>query len=728
VASIAARILWPALGFPAVIAPRPAPQGPSGVQHSLCLLLLSDRPALTAEDAARHVRIVPWDERTRRQAAPAFRASELTVRSGATLERPQRDKQGRAVSFGGDRYERCIVASLSRAVRDFYARQGLRHLHEIRVSEAASGRLADGQYHVLWNGSTASGPSDEMRLLVDRFAVPRRGRLTADTEAERRWLQQNRQFLIDEYRFDYGALHPPHQAEDPQRRYTEVLHPVFVRREPGSLRIAHITDTHVDVRSDVYEANLRKAPAAAQMWSSRGQLFHQGVPVQFNNWNRSFACLYGDAKRDARAILLTGDLIDYGRGHVGLINGGRHRHELGLDHRYHPDRNWFLFYYLLASGGRYTQPVYTSLGNHDWRLNPYPPFAPGAPNPEALIHNYKRFDNAARRGSLKRIIEIAHGPGHDKKLIYPTIDLATVGRAAFHYAAGNLDIPGSPLHTTTESVIWYLLLINPFLDYAFPHPGGQQVLMLDWAEDEKLFDYDEPRTWRGFGERPANSLTPLQQWHVDSFVRSTGRAKVIGVHAPVLGPFPNWSDDELSAGMKVYKRGEDSRMRWPDGRITRVDRHPLRPIRQRTEPFGVSAHHGAIVRERDWFIRRAGTSSSGVRLVLTGHIHRFSLLAADAQALVMRSLTFQEVSGAGAGRASRFRSLPAPVYLNTTSAGPRGNVYGAEWRGVAPGWSLVTLAPDGTIESVSPRQLQVLPPVLPPPRREVARFLQRSGA
>ena len=48
------------------------------------------------------------------------------------------------------------------------------------------------------------------------------------------------------------------------------------------------------------------------------------------------------------------------------------------------------------------------------------------------------------------------------------------------------------MHTTVDSVLWYLLLINPFLDYAFPHPGGQQVLMLDWAEDEELFNTAKP--------------------------------------------------------------------------------------------------------------------------------------------------------------------------------------------------------------------------------------------
>ena len=734
--AVAARILWPALGFPAVVAPRPAPRGPSGAQHYICVLLLSDRRTLTREDAARHLRIVPWGDRTRRrieQGQPgSFSPAELTVRSGATLTRPQKDDHADAVAFGGDRYESCIVASLSRAVRSFYAKQGLRHLHEIRVSETASGRLADGQYQLLWNGSAAGGPSDEMRMLVDRFAVPRRRGLAANTEAERRWLQQNLGFLVDEYRFDYGALHPPYQAGDSERRLTEVLHPVFIRRKAGSLRVAQLTDTHVDVRTDVYEENLRRALSAAG-----GPLRYRGVPVQFNNWNRDFTALYRDAKLAADAILITGDLIDYGRGHLGLVNGGRHRHELGVDGAYHPDRNWFLFYYLLASGSRYTQPVYTILGNHDWRLNPYPPFAPGHPDPDAFVHNYADFARPERKNWLEHVIRIAHGPGHDRRFAYPELDLRSVVRAGAGYLAGNLDIPGSPVQTTTESVIWYLLLINPFLDYAFPHPQGQQVLMLDWAEDEEVINPDEPRSFMGFGQRAANSLSPLQRWHVSSFVRSPGRAKLIGIHAPPLGPFPDWTDDDLRRGEKIYKPGEYSRMRRPDGGVTNVDRHTITAIRPKDAPYGVEAIYGSIVRNRDWFIREVGTSASGVRMVLSGHNHRFGLLVAypptdDRESRLMKSVTLDEVRGARAGvaaarrEAGSVRAFPSPLYVNTTSAGPRGNVFAARWRGVAPGWALVTLAADGTIESVSPRRL-ALPEAAVPRSRPPARELARAG-
>jgi hypothetical protein len=733
---IAARILWPALGFPAVIAPGSVPEGAPTAQRCVCVLLVTDRPTLTADEAARHLRVVPWAERDRRRIEKgqpgSFSPADLTIRSdapGGKLTKAQKDDRGDLVVFGGDRYEDSIAASLSRAVRTFYATQGLRHLHEIRVAERASARLPDGQYHVFWNGSADGGPSDELRMLVDHFAVPRRRRLAADTEAERRWLQQNLGFLVDEYRFDYGSLHPPYQARDAQRRFTEVLHPLFVRRGPADLRLAHLTDTHVDVRADVYEHNLRRAPAP--MSAAGGELRYRGIPVRFNNWNRAFTRQYEHAKHDADAILITGDLIDYGRGHIGLIHDGRYRHELGVDGRYHPDRNWFLFYYLLASGPRYSRPVYTSLGNHDWRLNPYPPFAPGAPDPEALVHNSTDLKGPGREGWLRDIVRHAHGPGHDRQYAYPDLDLRRVARAAAGYLTGNLDFAGSPLQTTVESVIWYLLLLNPFLDYAFALPTGHRVLMLDWGEDEEVLNSDEPRSWMGFGQRAANSLSALQRWHVTSFARSRGPAKVVGVHAPLLGPYPDWTDDDLRQGKKAYRAGEDSRMRRPDGQIVRVPRHTITAIRPKDAPFGVSAEHGSIVRERDWLIRELGTSSSGVRVVLSGHIHRYGLLVAyppvkDRHSRLLRSVTLAEVRGARRGMAAvrreagRVRAFPAPLYVNTTSAGPRGNLYGAQWRAVPPGWILLTLAADGTIESVSPRQLGA-PEAQRPPRPAAAR-------
>src|SRR6187399_1398740 len=95
-----ARILWPALGFPAVIAPRKGRTG-SPVTDSDCtrcitLLVLSNRETLTKEDASRYLRYVPWAERGRRHipagGANAFREEQLAVPIKLTFAGPADDR------------------------------------------------------------------------------------------------------------------------------------------------------------------------------------------------------------------------------------------------------------------------------------------------------------------------------------------------------------------------------------------------------------------------------------------------------------------------------------------------------------------------------------------------------------------------------------------------------------------------------------------------------------
>ena len=57
---------------------------------------------------------------------------------------------------------------------------------------------------------------------------------------------------------------------------------MFIKRLSRPLQIGHMTDTHVDVRADVYEANLKAAGK---------------IPgVSFNNYNTDFVAIYGEAR------------------------------------------------------------------------------------------------------------------------------------------------------------------------------------------------------------------------------------------------------------------------------------------------------------------------------------------------------------------------------------------------------------------------------------------------
>ena len=721
--AIRARILWPALGFPAVISPQPgsaAKPFDADASHCVCALILSDAPSLTKEDVAQYLRIVPWSQRDRRHIAAgqpgSFNPSDIEVLSdigGKRISMPQeKDDYCEAVSFGGtsDGANKPIVVGLSRHVRDFYSRE-LPNLYEIRVSEAASANLAEGQYQLFWNNAAAEGtPSDEMNFLIESFAKPQRRKLGPKWA---KWFD----FFVNEYKYEYGALHPPYRQGNSQNGpLTEVLHPVFVKRYTAPIRIAQVTDTHVDIRWDVYEANLRLESKLAG--------------ARFNNCNKNFVRIYNEANQQSDVILLTGDLIDYGRGHIGPDLNGHKVETLGRDDHYHEDRNWFLFYYLLASGQNYSKPAYTILGNHDWRLNPYPPFAPGAPD---LWELFDSGNDSKKFPELKELLKLAHGPGHEQKYSYVLetesyLKVASRGIRAFF---GDLAQDGSPVQTRIESIKWYLLLINPFLNYSFSLPSGQQLLMLDFAKDESLQNPDKPyaENWLGFGPRAAKCPTAFQKWLLDHFMSAPGTAKVIGVHVPPMGPFPEWTDAELMQGIKTYHGGKDSFFRKPNGPIVQISDHLTFAIRPTDEPYGVAADYGSFAKEneRNWFITNVWNSTHGIRLILSGHIHRRGLFTVrryreqgkdywklqDVSAFNIKGMHFPLAASSGG------TNYLGPLYVNTTSAGPLGHEYGTQYKSMKPGWSWMSLASDGTIVNVThvpPRFVQVPSrlPAIPP--------------
>ena len=544
---------------------------------------------------------------------------------------------------------------------------------------------------------------------------------------------------MGEYEYEYGSLHKPYRTELQMRRNrTEVLHPLFVKHSNNSgFKIGHITDTHVSVRANVYEENLKK----------------ENKKTQFNNWNKSFIKAYGNAKKDSDILLLTGDLIDYGRGHWGLTASNR----LGEDGLYHGDRNWFLFYYLLASGDSYQKPTYTILGNHDWRLNPYPPFAiAGSPSPTAFFHNHVELDKDTPKGKekeTKRLLKAAHGYGYDRKFTYHLASdndfikkfwddgslLKTVGKLIAQRKT--LDEPHLPVETTVESVGWYLMTINPFLDYSFPLPGGQNVLMLDWAEDEDLFFplMENGKEWPFMpweaekatmpGPKARNCLTSIQKNLIEGFLAKKGNSKFIGIHAPAISPYPDWSDLDLMKGKKIYGPNEKARgtkhyaTRMPAGKIEKWNGHPIFAVLPNEYGYGAVADYNSFSKDRDWFIKKMTDSKSGVRAIFSGHIHRDGLyvvhITTDKEKIaptlvgkmLVKSLLPPIQSPANQGRSIGLKTFPYkyPLYINTTSAGPRGGFFArkvtdSEKQGggltINPGYSQVDMEKNGAISRV----------------------------
>jgi hypothetical protein len=762
---VRARIIWPALGFPAVISP-PARPGESPFKEgdatrTICVLLVSNKRLLSNIEIAQGLRIVPWSQRGKRfipaGQSGSFRDVDISVRNelgtGPSLFIPRpKDERSDLIAFGGNAGgDNLVLASLAKKVREFYKNEKLEFFHEIRIAERVVSKLPNGQYHLFWNNAVPNenAPSDELDLLLKKHARPTRQKLGA------LWQKFEKRFM-DEYEFEFDTIHEPYKSASGGNRKvrTEILHPVFVRRDlQPTVRVGHLTDIHVNVRADVYEENLKQKPVPG---------------VQYNNWNKAFVATYQHAKQDADIMLLTGDLVDYGRGHFGVAA----RNTLGDDTMYHVDRNWFLFYFLLASRDAYQRPVYTNLGNHDWRLNPYPPFVPGSPSPATMIHNGQKFSGAQQEA----IIDTAHGGGSRKFAASydPGADamfrrLGTKAKLALKKLFVNLktlDVPKFPTETTVESVAWYLLTINPFLDYRFTLPRGHHVLMVDWAEDENVvFDVISqgkrwtPVTPKGFedatdeGPKAKNCLSELQQTLVKSFAEAKGPAKIIGIHAPPIAPWDDWTDRENARGWKDFNQGGRGwpyyRGRGADGKM--IQGHPLFAIKPSKAPAkdateGMEASYNSFEKWRPEFIRLVADPKHCIRLVLSGHIHRQGMFVVYKASKALgepivgellikqvlpkdaRDVKYPAASHTGIP-ADNGQMVPAtgPLYVNTTSVGPRGHV--APAKGVHvwadPGYAHAELSIDGTIKQVEFRSITpsavpvVAPPVRAPSRQPV---------
>jgi predicted MPP superfamily phosphohydrolase len=445
-----------------------------------------------------------------------------------------------------------------------------------------------------------------MRMLIDGYASKRckdeRKHLSS------RWnetaAQRVSETMLKEYEFDYRK---PQSSE----HRTEVLHPLFVRPPRDKIQYAHMTDVHCDTRHEVYAKNLAGQPAARH----------------FNNWNETFLELYQQAQK-SDAILITGDLIEYGRGHI------ERSFPLEEDGAYWRDRNWFVFYERLASGEeKYVAPVFTTLGNHDWRINPYGPDAEGAPAPGDL--NLNNQDEVGQAWKGERV---------------------AVGDFAFTQS-----LEFSALKTVEESIEWYLLLINPFLDYIAQMPApfdpaqpkSYSILMLDWGKDEDTMRHgfswqDEQRALDEGAKGPIithgapwadGAISDLQKYLAELFLAQTRAAKVVTSHFQILGARPSWPQEAMYQGLIdpcPICRGVGKKTAASDSEdCPCVAAYPQPPDRATKHPivaFGnpgrlnasdllnVQPRYGSFTKNRPWFIE--ALVDSDVSAVLSGHIHR----------------------------------------------------------------------------------------------------------
>jgi hypothetical protein len=654
-----ARILWPALGFPEVVTAGPGQDSATAID----ILFVSEVPPsqMTAEIVAHHLRYVPWSDRHTRYQEPhpgnSFLASQIEVKEVPIVA-------GDALSHQLHFAHGGVQAGLAKSVLSFYKKAGLEYLYEARVAAAASfgSPTKMVQYQLFWinrkRSDTSRHISDEMRMLIEKHA--KKTRFGNDGVPQLKYMEKSNSTsgFLDEYEFDYNRAGG---GAGPER--TEVLHPLFVL-PPGKqahLDVGHLTDMHVDIRIDRLPEML--APAARK---------------KYNNFNDNFVELYEDARKYCDALLMTGDLVDYGRGYYGRPsttydssgNQTSRKHNFGSDNSYWRDRNWFLFYKLLASGDKtYAKPVYTILGNHDWRLHPYHSLASDGPSPEDY-------------GLTRKELEDAHGPtegGHGGNTWY-----------------GPDTLDSTPVYTAIESIKWYLLLINPFLDYTFTYPGEYPMLMLDWAKNEKLImardEHPDPSkikkdflqdTLAKFNRTKVpspiarDSLSTLQKNLVGWFCKHKAKAKIFGIHAPIVGAYGIWKDADLLKPKHAF----DAKR----------------------------ADHGSIEHHREWLLNRL--IDAKVKIVATGHIHRTNVF------VLYRSNKYPDPIGKAIDPA-KAGDHDWPLMLNTTSMGPFGRYRD---KTAEPAYAIARVTAAGRVEKVLYREkgrlwLAPLVPIREPPK------------
>ncbi|MBI4007840.1 MAG: metallophosphoesterase [Planctomycetes bacterium] len=142
-----------------------------------------------------------------------------------------------------------------------------------------------------------------------------------------------------------------------ERVFQRKLHAVcLVESKDNDLRFIHLTDLHLSRRNDLINDEVSSAVG----------------PIHgFNNFNEKMRKFIKDAneladKGELDIVLLGGDLVDF-------VNHGI------SDGVVENDNNWQVFIEIMTGRGHEPRrensgirvPIFTSTGNHDWRLHPY---------------------------------------------------------------------------------------------------------------------------------------------------------------------------------------------------------------------------------------------------------------------------------------------------------------------------------------------------------------------
>lgn len=335
--------------------------------------------------------------------------------------------------------------------------------------------------------------------------------------------------------------------EDARQKYQRTnWHSVhMIRSATGSMAFMHATDLHASRRNDeilgevLNHGDLGKENAIDEEY------------VNFNDNVRTFVArannLYADSKIDF--VVMTGDLVDFA-------------HHDWRDEPNTAENNWKVFIDLITGQGRegspnegLRMPVFTSTGNHDWRLHPYSLLIAkyyteyGLTREGAELYRYRGFDTtdlepgASRRVRAEQLLEKTYEAINQRAMSwvdrgrlwiarqltsrirqYVALVLAAVGVGGggiltnynwLWTGAGALvaaalvwilqwaakralrkaieAVIDNPLHASSNALHYYLAHINPFFDYAFT-VGPHRFIVMDTGSDVNTGQFLDGKT------------------------------------------------------------------------------------------------------------------------------------------------------------------------------------------------------------------------------------------
>ena len=476
-------------------------------------------------------------------------------------------------------------------------------------------------------------------------------------------------------------------------------HPIYVPPEKDYLNIAHISDTHVSRRWDAmgYWAKKRDEEARRIKDSSfKSKCFPDGGKTpwsDFNNPNRNFeeALKKANENSEVDIIIISGDLIDYNLGYCGDVKD-KEKYFRHVIKSYYYNYNWPLFYEILLKN--YKKPVFTILGNHDYRLAPYGVVTEG----EMPIggQNYaddlgikvKKKDN---RNDELNCLKTATG------FIYPKKMIKHVGFCAFG-CTPKLEEPHfgiiDDLKTDYKHVEWYNLVINPALDYKFSYKN-MHFLFFDWRENEEYFGIKEKEFKEEISKylpgREVQSLLaflPLLHGRVDRYYQLLASAPLFYSLLPLIFSALSsleifgspWAEDVLTKDQKdmLGKTIEAMKSSTDKGKkILIISMHPTVFCEPHTKYTGGiivddesrdddEPEHlalGNFEKDRLWFIQRLYefSKSGGISIVLSGHAHKNRIYAIEG---CKKGNSVRNINGDELKKAQK----RSPLFIVTTSS------------------------------------------------------------